>query len=44
MESLLTPFGEIKILIDGKEVPYLAQKGGNLDGLCHELGGHDRID
>lgn len=24
---LLTPFGEIKILIDKKEVPYLAQKG-----------------
>jgi hypothetical protein len=27
MEKLITPFGKIKILIDGKEVPYLAKKG-----------------
>ena len=43
MESLLTPFGEIKILIDGKEVPYLAQKGGNLDGLCQHVLGRYQI-
>ena len=39
MEKLLTPFGEIKILIDGQPIPYLAQKGRKLDGLCpHTLG------
>ena len=27
MEMLITPFGIIKILIDGKEVPYFAKKG-----------------
>jgi hypothetical protein len=43
MESLLTPFGEIEILIDGKEVPYLAQKGGNLDGLCQHVLGRYQI-
>ena len=39
MEKLLTPFGEIKILIDGKSVPYSAQEGRKLDALCpHVLG------
>ena len=39
METLLTPFGEIEILIDGKTVPYSAQEGRKLEGLCpHVLG------
>lgn len=39
MENLTTPFGEIKILIDGKTVPYVAQEGRKLDVLCpHVLG------
>ena len=39
MEKLLTPFGEINILIDGKPVPYSAQEGRKQDVLCpHVLG------
>lgn len=39
MEKLSTPFGEIKILIDGKSVPYFAQEGRKPDVLCpHVLG------
>lgn len=39
VEKLLTPFGEIQILIDGKPVPYFAQEGRKLDNLCpHVLG------
>lgn len=39
MEKLSTPFGEIKILIDGKSVPYSAQEGRKPDVLCsHVLG------
>lgn len=34
MENLSTPFGEIKILIDGKAVPYFAQEGRKPDVLC----------
>ncbi|MEE1597703.1 hypothetical protein VOI45_02710 [Acidaminococcus fermentans] len=38
-KTLLTPFGEIKILIDGKPIPYVAQRGRNLEGMCpHVLG------
>ena len=33
-ETLLTPFGEIKILIDGKPIPYVAQRGKKLEGMC----------
>ena len=36
---LLTPFWEIKILIDEKQVPFIAQEGRKLKGLCpHVLG------
>lgn len=36
---LLTPFGEIKILIDKKPVPYSVREGRKLEGLCpHVLG------
>ena len=32
VKALLTPFGKIKILIDGKPIPYVAQRGRNLEG------------
>lgn len=36
---LLTPFGEIKILVDEKPIPYSVQEGRKLEGLCpHVLG------
>ena len=39
MEKLITPFGEIKILIDGKATSYIAEEGRKLDVLCpHVLG------
>ena len=39
MKKLITPFGEIKILIDGQEVAYSAQEGRKLEVLCpHVLG------
>lgn len=39
MEKLITPFGEIKILIDGKAASYTAEEGRKLDDLCpHVLG------
>lgn len=39
MEKLLTPFGEIKIRIDGKPVPYFAKEGRKQSVLCpHVLG------
>ena len=39
MRKLITPFGEIKILIDGNPVSYFAQEGRKLDALCpHVLG------
>ena len=38
-KMLLTPFGEIRILIDEKSVPFIAQEGRKLEGLCpHVLG------
>lgn len=33
-KMLLTPFGEIRILIDEKPVPFIAQEGRKLEGLC----------
>lgn len=39
MKKLRTPFGEIKILIDGKTTSYTAEEGRKLDVLCpHVLG------
>ncbi len=39
MENLITPFGKIKILIDGKATSYNAEEGRKLDVLCpHVLG------
>lgn len=39
METLITPFGDIKVLIDGQPVPYFSQAGRKLDVLCpHVLG------
>ena len=36
---LLTPFGEIRILIDEKSVPFIAKEGRKLDNICpHVLG------
>ena len=40
---LLTPFGEIKILIDEKPAPYFAQEGRKLEGLCPHVLGRYRI-
>lgn len=39
MGKLITPFGEIKILIDGKETSYIAEECRKLNTLCpHVLG------
>ena len=39
MENLSTPFGEIKIFMDGKEVPYAPREIGKTDVRCpHVLG------
>ena len=39
MDTLLTPFGEIEIMVDGKTVPYSTREGRKLEGLCpHVLG------
>ena len=39
MGKLITPFGEIKILVDGQASPYLAREGSKPDHLCpHVLG------
>ena len=38
MEKIITPFGEIKILIDGVSVSYVAQEGRKLDVCPHLLG------
>ena len=43
MRKLLTPFGKIEILIDGKTVPYSAQEGRKLEGLCPHVLGRYRI-
>ena len=43
MEKLLTPFGEIKILIDGNPVPYVAQEVRKHDVLCPHVLGRYRI-
>lgn len=44
MEALHTPFGDIKILIDGQQVSYFAQEGKKLDGLCPHILGRYQID
>ena len=39
METLSTPFGEIRILIDAHPVPFIAREGRKPEGLCpHVLG------
>lgn len=43
MEKLITPFGEIKIRIDGRSVPYIAQEGRQQDAVCPHLLGRYRI-
>ena len=43
MEKILTPFGEIKILIDGQPVPYFAQEGRKQDILCPHILGRYQI-
>ncbi len=44
METLFTPFGEIRILLDAQPIPYAAQEGRKLDGLCpHVLGRYQII-
>ena len=43
-KMLLTPFGEIRILIDEKSVPYIAQEGRKLEGLCPRVLGRYQID
>ena len=34
MEKLITPFGEIRILVDGSAISYTAKEGKKLDVLC----------
>ena len=43
MEKIITPFGEIKIMIDGNSSPYSAQKGSKLNGLCPRVLGRYQI-
>ena len=43
MEKLTTPFGEIDILIDGKSIPYTAQKGSGKDCLWPDILGRFQI-
>ena len=44
MKTLSTPFGDIKILIDGRPVPYSAQEGKKLDISCPHLLGRYQIE
>lgn len=43
MEKLITPFGEIKILIDGISVPYYVREGKNPDVRCPDVLGRYQI-
>ncbi|MBR3663823.1 MAG: hypothetical protein IKN64_04110 [Desulfovibrio sp.] len=43
MEKLITPFGEIKILTDGKTTSFSAEEGRKLDVLCPHVLGRYRI-
>lgn len=43
IEKLSTPFGEIKIFVDGKPISYIAQKGRNMDTLCPHILGRYQI-
>lgn len=43
MDKLITPFGEIQILIDGETVPYSAQEGIKIDGICPHVSGRYQI-
>lgn len=43
MEKLVTPFGEIDILIDGRQVPYVAQEGERIEHLCPDVLGRFQI-
>jgi len=42
-KMLLTPFGEIRILIDEKSVPFIAKEGRKLDNLCPRVLGRCQI-
>ena len=44
MDNLLTPFGEIKILIDSKPVPYVAKEGRKLESGCPNVLGRYQIE
>lgn len=43
MKHILTPFGEIKILIDDEPVDYFAQEGRKLDFMCPDVLGRFQI-
>ena len=43
MDRLMTPFGEIQILIDGKPIPYMALEGEKLEVLCPDVLGRYQI-
>ena len=43
MNKLITPFGEIQILIDGMSVPYAAKEGRKFDYLCSRVLGRYQI-
>jgi len=43
MDKLAAPFGEIRILTDGRPVPFAAQEGSGKGAVCpHLLGRSDR--
>ena len=43
MGKLITPFGEIDIMIDGQPVPYTAREGSKIKELCSEVLGRFQI-
>ena len=43
VEKLVTPFGEIDILIDGRKVPYVAREGKRIECLCPDVSGRFQI-
>ena len=44
MRSLITPFGEIEIKIDGKAIPYVALEGKKIESLCPDILGRYQIE
>lgn len=43
MADLITPFGRIAVLVDGKEIGYSEIQGKGIDALCPDIVGRYRI-